>query len=131
MMNNSIAQSLKSCLTLCGPMNCSLPGFSVQGILQARILSGCCFLLQGIFPTQGLKHVLCLLHWQVDSSPLAPPLLWCFLKDSIMYSMYSKYYSLFYHFLCFLLEIYSTIFFFFLLCLCFKCFFFNCTIHIT
>ena len=25
-------------LILCGPMDCSLPGFSVQGILQARIL---------------------------------------------------------------------------------------------
>ena len=26
------------CLTLCNPMDCSLPGFSVHGILQARIL---------------------------------------------------------------------------------------------
>ena len=29
------AKSLQSCLTLCDPM--SLPGFSVHGILQARI----------------------------------------------------------------------------------------------
>ena len=29
---------LQLCLTLCGPMNCSLPGSSVHGILQARIL---------------------------------------------------------------------------------------------
>ena len=28
----------QSCLTLCDPMDCSLPGSSVQGILQARIL---------------------------------------------------------------------------------------------
>ena len=28
----------QSCLTLCDPMDCSLPGFSVHGILQARIL---------------------------------------------------------------------------------------------
>ena len=28
----------QSCLTFCDPMNCSPPGFSVQGILQARIL---------------------------------------------------------------------------------------------
>ena len=27
-----------SCLTLCNPMDCSLRGFSVPGILQARIL---------------------------------------------------------------------------------------------
>ena len=31
----SVAQS---CLTLCGPMDCSPPGSSVHGILQARIL---------------------------------------------------------------------------------------------
>ena len=28
----------QSCLTLCDPTNCSPPGFSVHGILQARIL---------------------------------------------------------------------------------------------
>ena len=28
----------KSCLTLCDPMDCSLPGFSIRGILQVRIL---------------------------------------------------------------------------------------------
>ena len=32
------AKSLQSCLTLCDPMDCSLPGFSVHGILQARTL---------------------------------------------------------------------------------------------
>ena len=32
------AKSLQSCLTLCNPMNYSLPGFSVHGILQARTL---------------------------------------------------------------------------------------------
>ena len=32
------AKSLQSCLTLCNPMDCSLPGYSVHGILQARIL---------------------------------------------------------------------------------------------
>ena len=35
---------------------------------------GCHALLQGIFLTQGLNpHVLCLLHWQAGSLPLAPP----------------------------------------------------------
>ena len=28
----------QSCLTLCDPMDCSLSGFSIHGILQARIL---------------------------------------------------------------------------------------------
>ena len=32
------AQLLQSCLTLCNPMDCSPPGSSAYGILQARIL---------------------------------------------------------------------------------------------
>ena len=32
------AKSLQSCPTLCDPMDCSLPGFCVHGILQARTL---------------------------------------------------------------------------------------------
>ena len=32
------AKSLQLCLTLCDPMDCSLPGFSIHGILQARTL---------------------------------------------------------------------------------------------
>ena len=110
-------------------MDCSLPGSSVHGIFQARVLEwgaiaffvttlrlnqlitlcvlshfscvqlfviprtvahqaplsmgfcrhestgvGCHFLLQGIFPIQGLNLcLLCLLHWQTGSLPLAPP----------------------------------------------------------
>ena len=35
---------------------------------------GCPAFLQGIFPTQGLiLALLCLLHWQAGSLPLAPP----------------------------------------------------------
>ena len=32
------AKSLQSCPTLCDPMDCSPPGYSVHGILRARIL---------------------------------------------------------------------------------------------
>ena len=35
MKENEVAQS---CPTLCDPMDCNLPGFSVHGILQARVL---------------------------------------------------------------------------------------------
>ena len=68
-------------LTLCDSMDCSLPGSSVHGISQPRILDlypwdfpakntgvGCHFLLQGIFLTQRLNPQL--LHWQADSLPL-------------------------------------------------------------
>ena len=43
-------QFLQSCPTLCNPMNCSLPGSSVHGILQARILE-CKQIL--LFPSPG------------------------------------------------------------------------------
>ena len=46
----------QSCLTLCDPMDGSLPGSAVHGIFQARNTGvGYHFLLQGIFPTQGLN----------------------------------------------------------------------------
>ena len=36
----SLCVRAQSCLTLCDPTDCSPPGSSVHGILQARILSG-------------------------------------------------------------------------------------------
>ena len=40
------------CLTLCNPIDCSLPGSSVHGnSLGKNTRMGCRFLLQGIFPT--------------------------------------------------------------------------------
>ena len=46
------AKSLQLCPTLCNPIDCSLPGSSVQGILQAKKTGvGCHALLQGIFLT--------------------------------------------------------------------------------
>ena len=67
------AKSLQSCLTLCNAMDCSPPGSSVHGILQARILEAFA-LLQRIFPTWGLnQHLLLLLHGQAGSLPLVAP----------------------------------------------------------
>ena len=34
----SESEDTQSCLTLCDPMDCSLPGSSVHGIFQARVL---------------------------------------------------------------------------------------------
>ena len=42
-----------SCPTLCGPVDCSLPGSSVLGILQARILEWVAFPFCGDLPNQG------------------------------------------------------------------------------
>ena len=83
----------QSCLTLCNPMDYSLSGSSVHGILQARMLEwvaisysmglsqsrdqthilNCIDIFysrgsQGIFPIQGSNSsLLSLLHWHVDS----------------------------------------------------------------
>ena len=67
-------KSLQSCPTHCDPMDCSPPGSSAHGILQARILDWVADRLQGIFPTQGSNPCLLpRLRWQVDSLPPAPP----------------------------------------------------------
>ena len=46
----------QSCLTLCDPMDCSLPGYSVRGESPGKNTGvGSLSLLQGIFPIQGLN----------------------------------------------------------------------------
>ena len=45
----------RSCLTLCNPMDCSLPGSSVHGILQARYWSGLLWPPPGDLPNPGVE----------------------------------------------------------------------------
>ena len=49
------AQSLQPCLNLCDPMDCSLPGSSVHGILQARILEWTAISSSGDLPDPGIE----------------------------------------------------------------------------
>ena len=59
---------------LCDPMDSNLPGSSVHGILQARILEWVAiFYSRKSFWFRDWNCVLSLLHWQAGSSPLAPP----------------------------------------------------------
>ena len=52
------------CLTLWDPMDCSPPGSSVHGILQARTLEWVAMpFSRGIFPTQGLNPGLPHCRW--------------------------------------------------------------------
>ena len=63
-------QKVKSCPTLCKSMNYSLPGSSVHGTFQVRILKWVAM----PFLTQGSNlAVLYLLHWQAGSLSLVPP----------------------------------------------------------
>ena len=56
-------------------MDCSPPGYLCPWDSPGKNTGvGCHALLQGIFLTQGSNpNLLGLLHWQVDSLPLAPP----------------------------------------------------------
>ena len=45
----------QSCRTLCDPMDCSLPGFSVHGIPQARILEWVAIPFSRNLPDPGIK----------------------------------------------------------------------------
>ena len=68
------AKLLQSCLSLCDSMDHSLPGSSVYGILQARILEWVAMpSSSGPSWPRDESCVLCLLFWQMGSLPLAPP----------------------------------------------------------
>ena len=54
----------QSCLTLCNPMDCSLPGSSLHAISQARILEWVAIpFSRGIPPAQGLNLGLLHCRW--------------------------------------------------------------------
>ena len=59
----SVCSVVQLYLTLCDPLDCSPPSFSVHGIFQVRIVQWVAFLPPGIFPTQGSNpRLLHLLH---------------------------------------------------------------------
>ena len=66
------AKSLLLCPSLCDPMDSRLPGSSVHGVFQARILEWVAIAFsREIFLTRGSS--LRLLHWHAGSLPLGPP----------------------------------------------------------
>ena len=64
-----------SCIpTLCDPKDCSLPGSSVHGILQARILTWMAMpSSKGSSRPRDPTCISCFLHWWAGSLPLVPP----------------------------------------------------------
>ena len=63
------------CLTLCNPMDCSLPGSSLHGISQAKILEWVDIAFsRGLSQPRGWNHVSCigrwvLSHWATREAP--------------------------------------------------------------
>ena len=81
--SESESEVAQSCLTLCNPMDCSLPGFWVHGILQARILEWVAISLvtsistaftkrqfkiqRNLFPRDILGQMICTAKWMRPS----------------------------------------------------------------
>ena len=62
------------CPTLHEAMDGGPPGYFVHGISRQETGVGCYLLIQGISLIQRWNlHLLCLLHWQVDSLATVPP----------------------------------------------------------
>ena len=53
--HSACAKSLLSCLTHCDPVDCSPPGSTVHGILQARILEGVAMPSSRGLPNPGIE----------------------------------------------------------------------------
>ena len=64
----------QSCLTLCNPMDCSLPSAPLSmGFSRQKYWSGLPRPPPGDLPDPGIEPgSLCLLHWQAGSLPLVP-----------------------------------------------------------
>ena len=73
----------QSCLTLCDPVDCSLPGSSVHGILQARILKWVDMpSSSGSSPSRNQTHVSCISGGFFTTEPLGTPYLYLNLESS-------------------------------------------------
>ena len=98
----------QSCPTLCGRMDCSLPGPSVHGLLQARILEWVAVHSLGDLPDPGIKPGSSVL--QVDSLPAEPPEKthqWLSLKNYIMGQYQSTVFHILHIALC--LRVFRTV----------------------
>ena len=103
------AQSLQSCPTLCDPKNCSLPGSSVYGILQARILEWVAMLSSRGTSKPDDQNLICLhlLHCRWIpyplGSPMGSPICWFSHKQisligSLLHYIKISTFHYFYHF---------------------------------
>ena len=70
-MYESESEVAQLCLTLCGPVDCSLPGSSVRGILQARILEWVAISFSRDLPDPGIDSRSPAL--QAETLPSEPP----------------------------------------------------------
>ena len=78
----------QSCLTLCDSMDYSLPGSSVHGILQARVLEWVAMpSSKGSSQPGGQTHVSCI----IDGLLHCRQMLWCRVTREAQYAIISIY----------------------------------------
>ena len=95
-LKESESEFVQSCLTLCDPTDCSLPGSSVHGIFQARVLEWGAIAFSDDKPRQHIKkqrhyfankgpssqsYGFCSSHvwtWELDYKESWAPKNWCF-----------------------------------------------------
>ena len=86
---------LQLCPTLCDPMDCSLPGSSVYGIIQGRILEWATVPFSRVsFPLRDRTHVFCGSHivggFSTAESPGKPHLIYIY-GQTFLYSFILGY----------------------------------------
>ena len=68
--SESESEIAQLCPTLCDPMNCSLPGFSVHGIFQARVLEWVAIFFLNKIATnwiqQQIKRIYTMIKWDLS-----------------------------------------------------------------
>ena len=89
--NENESEVAQSCPTLCDPMNCSLPGFSIHGIFQAGVLEWVVISFSIIQLSKGLSILL------ISSKNFQ--FCWYFLKNFSVLIFIYFYSSLIYYFL--------------------------------
>ena len=83
----------KSCLTLCDPVDCSPPGSSVHGILQARILEWVAISSREFSRPKNQTYISCIVGRFFATEPLGKPLrIWllsaCFFNNHLIFKGY-------------------------------------------
>ena len=58
----SESEGAQSCLTLSDPMDCSLPGSSIHGVFQARLLEWVAIAFSGLYMTFANLQIRKLVH---------------------------------------------------------------------
>ena len=86
----SESEVAQSCLILRDPMDCSLPGSSIHGIFQARVLEWGAIFFSHLYFYSGFK-VLNMWNDQINDWPVIPR---CAFRDFLFYFIFTLHYSI-------------------------------------